>query len=228
MRVWIIAAAAIALTACATTPGATSAQAPPFSTPQTQAPAADLGVPAFPTAVDLPSGDYRLDPRHASVLFRIQHMGLSWFTARFETRDATLTLDPADPTRSHLTASIDASSVQTGIVNRNGERAFDHDIGRALGGETTPQITFNSTAIQRTGQYTARVTGDLTMNGQTHAATFDVTFDGGAVDPLRGAKQVLGFSGHAVIQRSQWGVNEWRSFTGDDVQIVIEAELVKS
>ncbi|WP_395645475.1 YceI family protein [Terricaulis sp.] len=227
MRVWIVAAASLALVSCATTPGATSAQAPPFTAPQAQTPAADVS-PTYPTAVDLPAGEYRLDPRHASVLFRIQHMGLSWFTARFETRDATLTLDPADPTRSHLTASVDATSVQTGITNQAGERSFDRSIGRALGAEASQQITFNSTAIQRTGQYTARVTGDLTMNGQTHPATFDVTFDGGAVDPLRGAKQVLGFSGHAVIQRSQWGVNEWRAFTSDEVQIVIEAELVKA
>lgn len=211
MRVWII-AAALALTGIA----------------MARAQTADLGLPSYPTAVDLPAGDYRLDPRHASVLFRIQHMGLSWFTARFETRDATLTLDPADPTRSRLTASVGAASVETGVLNRAGERDFDRDIGRALGAEATPQITFTSTAIERTGQNTARVTGDLTMNGQTHPATFEVTFQGDASDLLRGGKRVLGFSARATIQRSQWGVREWRAFTGDEVEIVIEAELVKA
>jgi polyisoprenoid-binding protein YceI len=97
-----------------------------------------------------------------------------------------------------------------------------------LGEETTPAISFVSTAIERTGEHSARVTGDLTMNGQTHPATLDVTFDGGTVDPLRGGAMVLGFSAHGVINRSQWGVGEWRAFTGDEVQFVIEAELVKA
>lgn len=213
----------LALCACASVEGSADAP-PPFTatTPTTDASA------AYPISVDLPAGSYRLDPRHATVLFRIRHMDLAWFTARFDTKDATLVLDPADPSRSQLTASIDATSVNTGILNPLGERNFDRSIARALGAEQTPQISFVSTAIERTGVHTGRVTGDLTMNGQTHPATLDVTFAGGAVDPLRGGNQVLGFSAHGQIDRTQWGVNQWRAFTGAEVQIVIEAELVRN
>jgi polyisoprenoid-binding protein YceI len=213
---------AIALSACAIASGAPD-QAPPFTGAAPVAVAAD-----YPIAVDLPAGSYRLDPRHASVVFRIRHMGLAWFTARFDGKAAALTLDPADPSRSQLRASVDADSVNTGVLNAEGERAFDRSIGRALGEDTTPTVSFTSTAIVRTGEHTARITGDLTMNGQTHPATLDATFDGGAVDPLRGGAQVLGFSAHGSINRSEWGVNEWRSFTGDEVQIVIEAEFVRT
>jgi polyisoprenoid-binding protein YceI len=216
---------AVALAACASASGAGD-QPPPFSgaaNPEAAAPSAD-----FPTAVDLPAGTYRLDPRHATVLFRVRHMQLAWFTARFDGKAATLQLDPADPSRSRLEASVEAGSVNTGVLNAQNERAFDRNIGRALGGEATPNITFTSTTIERTGQHTARVTGDLTMNGQTHPATLEVTFDGGAVDPLRGGAMVLGFSAHGVIDRSQWGVTQWQSFTGNDVQIVIEAEFIRS
>ena len=66
------------------------------------------------------------------------------------------------------------------------------------------------------------------MNGQTHPATLDVTFDGGRVDPLRGGNMVLGFSARGAIDRTQWGVNEWRAFTGSEVQIVIDGEFVRS
>lgn len=184
--------------------------------------------PSYQIAVDVPAGTYRLDPRHASVLFRIRHMGLAWFTARFDTKDATLELNRDDPAQSRLTASVDATSVNTGVLNREGERAFDRQIGNALGAERSPQIAFASTAIERTGERTARVTGDLTMNGQTHPAVLDVTFDGSTVDILRGANRVIGFSAVGEIDRAQWGVNEWGAFTGDDVQIVIEAEFVKS
>lgn len=225
MRAWII-AASLSLAACATTVGAGADQTPPFAAPAASAASAPAAA-NYPVAVDLPAGAYRLDPRHSSVLFRIQHMHMHWYTARFDSRDATLELNAQDPSQSRLQASIDANSVSTGLPNQN-NGAFDHSISRALGGERQQQITFTSTAMERTGQYTARVTGDLAMNGQTHPATLDVTFDGGAIDPLRGGKQVLGFSAHGVIDRSQWGVNEWSAFTGNDVQIVIEAEFVKT
>lgn len=185
-------------------------------------------APTYSVAVDLPAGDYRLDPRHASVLFRIRHQGLAWFTARFDTKDATLTLDPTDPSRSQLRASIDAGSVNTGVLSSQGERVFDQTIGRALGAQTTPTITFVSTSIERTGEHTGRITGDLTMNGQTHPATLDATFEGDTNDLLRGGSRVLGFSAQGTIDRTDWGINDWRAFTGSEVQIVIEAELVRS
>jgi polyisoprenoid-binding protein YceI len=224
MRAWII-AASLSLAACASTPGATT-QPPPFTSP-TAVETTTTAPANYPVAVDLPSGTYRLDPRHASVLFRIQHMHMHWYTARFDTKDATFELNAQDPSQSHLQASVDATSVSTGLpTQQNG--GFDRQIGRAIGSDTTPQITFTSTAIQRTGQFTAHVDGNLTMNGQTHPAALDVTFDGGAVDPLRGGSQVLGFSAHGSIDRSQWGVTQWGAFTGNDVQIVIEAELIRA
>ena len=220
----LVVALSLAAAGCVSAQGANDTQAP-FATVQPPAVATSTN---YPVAVDLPSGAYRLDPRHASVLFRIRHEGLAWFTARFDTKDATLDLNAADPAQSRLTASIDANSVNTGILNAQGERGFDRSIAGAIGAQATPQISFASTAIERTGQYTARVTGDLTMNGQTHPATFDVTFDGGKTDVLRGGAVAIGFSGHASIDRTQWGVTQWGPFTGNEVQIVIEAEFTHS
>jgi polyisoprenoid-binding protein YceI len=223
MRVFVL-TTALALAACAGASGAGD-QPPPFTSAAPQnAPVAAT----YPTAVDVPAGDYQLDQRHASVIFRIRHEGLAWFTARFDTKEASLTLDPADPTRSRLRASIDATSVNTGVLNAQGERAFDRSVARALGADASAAITFVSTSIERTGEHTGRIIGDLTMNGQTHPMTLDATFDGSAVDPLRRGATVLGFSAHGSINRSDWGVTEWRAFTGDEVQIVIEAELART
>jgi polyisoprenoid-binding protein YceI len=224
MRAFII-ALGLGLAACVSAQGATDTQSPfsgqqPPTQTQTQA-----QTPQNFTPIDLPAGTYRVDPRHTSVVFRIRHEGISWFTARFDTKDATLELNPANPAQSHLTASVDATSVNTGLTNTAGERGFDHSIGNAIGAQTTQQITFNSTAVERTGQNTARVTGDLTMNGQTHPAVLDVTFGGAHNDIVRGGAVAIGFSAHGVIDRSQWGVNQWTAFAGNDVQIVIETEF---
>ncbi len=203
--------------------GLLAVQAAPMASAQQTAPAA--APAAVSGAVDAPAGQYRSDPRHTSVLFRIQHEHLSWFTARFDTSAATLTFDPADPTHSVLDATVQAGSVNTNVLNSQGERAFDAQIGRALGSEAHPQITFHSTAIERDGN-AGRITGDLTMNGEVHPMTLDVTFQGAHLDVLRG-HTVLGFSAHGTLQRSQWKVDNWRQFAGDDVQLVIETEFVK-
>jgi polyisoprenoid-binding protein YceI len=212
-----------ALAACISIGGSRDRPAPFTAAPPVEANAGDYAI-----GVDLPSGDYRLDPRHASVIFRIRHMDLAWFTARFDDRMATLQLDPADPSRSRLTASVATESVNTGVLSDDGARNFDQAIGRAIGGAATPRITFVSTRIERTGEFTARVIGDLTMNGQTHPVTLNATFAGGRVDPLRGGAMVLGFSAYGEFDRSDWGVTQWSAFTGDTVQVVIEAEFTKS
>ena len=102
----LVFAAALSLAACVSAPGAQTSSTP-FITPAAAAPAAGA---SYPIAVDLPAGEYRNDPRHGSVTWRIRHEGLAWFTARFDTVQATLTLDPTDPSRSSLQASIDATS----------------------------------------------------------------------------------------------------------------------
>jgi polyisoprenoid-binding protein YceI len=227
MRAFIV-AALLVVSACASVQGA--ANAPPPFTDAAAAPsaAAPDGPANYAIPVDLPAGAYRLDPNHATVLFRIRHMELAWLTARFDDKDATLELDSNDPSRSRLSASVGAASVSSGVASQQGEGRFDHTLARVLGADTTPRISFTSTAIHRTGAHSAQVTGDLTLNGQTHPATLDVTFDGGRVDPLRGGSMVLGFSAHGSIDRSQWGVNNWSAFVGNEVQIVIEAELIKA
>jgi polyisoprenoid-binding protein YceI len=214
-----------ALAACAVVPGAPDRGAPFVQRGAVEAPRADGQVSA---PVDLPAGAYRLDPNHASVLFRIRHMDLAWFTGRFDTIAATLTLDAADPTLSELTASVGAASVNTGVLTAGGERHFDGVIARALGAPANAEIVLRSTRIERTGANDAVVTADLTLNGQTLPVTLNVTFDGARTDVLRGGAMVLGFSAHGLIDRTQWGVTQWREFTGEDVQIIIEAELVKA
>jgi polyisoprenoid-binding protein YceI len=227
MRAWIIGLSLAGLAACVSMKGAQTPQTP-FADPN--ATAAQTQSPAnYPIAADLPAGEYRLDPRHASVQFRIRHENqLAWFTARFNKRDATLTLNPADPSQSRLIASVDLNSIDTGLPDPADAAGFARSIADALGVTKTPIITFTSTSIRRTGQFTADITGDMIMNGDRHALVLHATFDGAVVDPLRGNKEVLGFSAYGTLNRSDWEATRWAVVAGDEVQIVIEAELVHS
>jgi polyisoprenoid-binding protein YceI len=208
----------LTLSACASAPNGTSSA--PLSPRLQNAPAAGN------MAIDVESGAYDLDPRHAGVIWRVLHQGLAWYSGRFNTLSAHLQFDANDPSRSTLEAHIDARSIDTDLPG--GAAEFNQTIANALGAQNAPDIVLRSTSIERTGARTGRIHADLTWNGQTHPVILDAAFNGATHDILRGGKAVIGFSATTRIDRTQWGVSEWRMFTSADVEIVIEAEFVKT
>ncbi|HVY83502.1 MAG TPA: YceI family protein [Caulobacterales bacterium] len=190
-----------------------------------------------------PAGTYALDPRHASVIWRVRHMGLSIYVGRFDGClasqgfncaqpgvSSTLTFDPQHPEQSSVNATIQVASVSTGLVGANGARDFDHDIANVLSDNgAAPTITFTSTSVTRTGPTTGLVAGNLSLHGQTHPATLEVTFQGGKSVLIRGGKHVLAFSGRTIINRNQWGAGSalFNQFASDETEIIINGEFVQ-
>ena len=228
----VILAAALLSAACATTtsnPQTVQEPAQPASIDGalTAPPAAlpmDDGASRDPA--DAPAGAYTLDPRHASVVWRVRHTGLGIYVGRFDTVTGTLDFNPTAPDQSSAQIVIDANSVSTGLLNNNGERAFDGEIANVLGADDAPEIRFTTTNAELTGANTGLLAGDLTLNGQTRAATFEVTFQGGKYVTLRG-KHVLAFSARTIINRRDWNVGSliFNQFAGDEVEILFEGEF---
>jgi polyisoprenoid-binding protein YceI len=74
-----------------------------------------LPAAAAPASIaDLQGGHYVLDPRHASVIARVSHMGVSLYTVRFDTLDGSFEYDPGHPERTHVQASVDPASLDVG------------------------------------------------------------------------------------------------------------------
>ena len=224
MRHTII-AAALLLGACASAP---SAEAP-------SAPVAEAG-PVIPfdatvsrNAAEASPGAYTLDGRHASLVFRLRHGGMALSTYRFDTLSGTLNFDPTAPANSSVNISIAANSVSTGILNQAGERGFDREIQAFIGAETTPNITFVSTSARTTGPTSGIVTGNLTMNGQTHPVDVEVNYHGWRFNEAR-QRHNIAFEGHAVIDRTQWGVQGGivDRVASREIEILIQAEFNKA
>lgn len=171
----------------------------------------------------LKEGGYALDPRHASLTFKINHGGYSQFVGRFERFDAALDFEAADVSASRVEAEIEIASLD--IAN--------DDFAETLTGPnwfdaaSFPAASFRSTLIEKTGDKTGRMTGDLTLRGVTAPVTLDVTFNGGANDILR-TGYVVGFSARGVFSRKTFGIDRFEGIVGDDVAIEIEAEFVKN
>lgn len=178
------------------------------------------------TLLTLPAGQYRLEKEHGSLLFRVKHLGLSWYTVRLASFDATLDFDPANPAASRITAIADVMSVR---ADHPTDKDWDARIGRdILKGSVFPQASFTSTHVEVTGPNAGRVTGDLTLMGVTRPITLDVAYNGGMdAAALYAGRAAVGFSARGALKRSDFGSTMYSQFVGDEVQLVIEAEFTR-
>jgi len=187
------------------------------------------------TATDitkLPAGTYTLDPTHASLTWKVNHLGLSHYTARFTKFDATLMLDPQNPVSATVSATIDPLSVQTDYPKPT-EKDFNKELAEGaqwLNGTKFPTMTFSSTQVVLTGEKTAQITGDLTMLGVTKPITLNATFNGGYAQKPFGAEGVaaVGFSATGTLKRSDWGLASYIPMVGDEVQFTLETEFASA
>lgn len=187
-------------------------------------PAAAQTVP-LPPKISAPSSHYVLDPAHVSVLWRIQHMGLERYTAKFTKIASTVDYDAADPTRSKLDVTIDAGSVHTDFPFAD-KKDFDAEIRGFIGAAANPQIHFISRSITRTGPSRGVIAGDLTLNGVTRPITLQAVWDGAILSPITKIP-VFGISATGVVKRSDFGVNALIPLISDDIELRIEAEYDK-
>ena len=213
-------AGAVAVLAACSPPAAKKAEAPP-------APAA--APAATPAAPQVPAGDYKLDPAHANLEFKVNHLGFSHYTARFTDFDASLKFDPANPSASSVEATIDPKS----LTLPTPPAGFKDELtGKAwLDAAQYPAITFRSTKVEVTGASTAKVTGDFTLHGVTKPVVLDATFNGGYAGHPMDPHARIGFSAHGVFKRSDFGIGFGVPAPGttmgvsDEVDVSIEAEF---
>ena len=126
---------------------------------------------------------------HASINFKASHLGFSWLLGRFDDFEGTFDFDPENPEASKVEVEIDTAS-----VNSNHEARDKHlRSGDFLNVDAHPKATFKSTKVEVTGEKTAKITGDFTLNGVTKPLTLDVEYIGGGKDPWGGHRQ--GFMG---------------------------------
>ena len=188
------------------------------------------GAAAF-TAPDLLPGTYRLDPDHTTVLFRVDHVGMSNFTGQFGKIDGSLVLDPGSPAASSIVAEIDAGSLKTNVQVSPG---FDKTLTGPewLDAGAHPKISFKSTKVTMTGPDTADIAGDFTLKGVTKSIVLRAKFnDGYKPNAMDGAR--VGFSATTSFKRSDFGISYGIPAPGskmgvsDEVEVIIETEFTQ-
>ncbi|MBV57180.1 MAG: YceI family protein [Pseudohongiellaceae bacterium] len=181
-----------------------------------------LLTPDFNTEItELRAGQYTIDSDHASVLWKINHLGFSTFIGRFNDIEASLDFDPEN---------IENSSVEV-IINTTGLDINNPEFAEELRGsnwfdvENFPQAVYRTTSFLESNENTFVFEGELTLLGVTAPVTLNVVFNGGGRNFLT-RKYTLGFSGSANFQRSVFGLSRFTSFgVGDDINLEIHIEF---
>jgi polyisoprenoid-binding protein YceI len=197
------------------------------SKPAEKAPAAPPA--AAPVKVEIPAGDYTLDPEHSTVLFKLSHLGFSNYTAQFAKFEAKLTLDPANLEAAHIEVMVDPRSLS---LPSPPEGFKDELLGDGwLDASRYSTITYKSTHIQPTGPDSALITGDLSLHGVTKPLVLQAKFNGGYAGHPMDPHARAGFSATGAFKRSDFGMAFGVPAPGtkmgvsDEVQVVIETEF---
>ncbi len=170
---------------------------------------------------------WQIDNAHSSVQFSVRHMMITNVRGEFGQFSGDINLNEEDPTKSTVKVQIETASINTREQRRDDHlRSADF-----FDAATYPQMTFASKKVTRTGDKTARMTGDLTIKDQTREVVLDVEFEGQGKNPW--GVTVAGFNAKGKINRKDFGLN-WNValetggwLVGDDINIAIELEVVK-
>lgn len=176
----------------------------------------------------MPSGLYKLDKTHASLVWKVSHLGLSDYTARFTSFDADLFFNAQDPATSKLKVTIDPTSIKTDYPNPE-QKDFDAQLVKEkswFNAEQFPEIKFTSTKVTKTGDNTGIVKGNLTFLGVTKSISLDVIFNKAIGNHPFANKPAIGFSATTSLNRSDYGMNTYIPNIGDSVDVIIEAEFL--
>jgi polyisoprenoid-binding protein YceI len=167
---------------------------------------------------------WNIDKNHTAVEFVATHMMFTKVRGKFEALEGTISYDPANVAASKVNVTIDASSITTGVGDRDNHLKSPDFLDVA----NFPTLTFVSTKVEPTGDGKAKVTGDLTIRGTTRSVTLDATFEGTGKNPW--GVEVAGFSGTTKINREDWGLT-WNAvletgglLVSKDVQINLEVQ----
>ncbi|WP_148862543.1 YceI family protein [Marinobacter fonticola] len=172
-------------------------------------------VPAYAEPIE-----FTIDPEHFSISFAVNHLGYASVLGFFTEAEGHFAYDEETGEFGAGKVVVQSDSVFTDNDDRD-EHLRGDDF---LNAEEYPDIVFEFTDFTKKGDKEGVLAGDLTMLGQTHPVSLDVTLNKTAEYPFGHGKYTLGLSATTTIQRSEWGMDYGLDMVGDDVHLRFELE----
>lgn len=182
-----------------------------------------LGLIALPFVLLAQLGQaasYVIDTKgaHAFINFKIQHLGYSWLTGRFNTFEGSFDYDAKAPEKSRIEVTIKTNSIDSNHAERD-----KHLKGKDfLNVGKYPTAKFVSTKYTAKDAETGTLTGKFTLHGVTKTINIDVQKIGEGADPWGGYR--VGFEGTTRIKLADYGItyNLGPKSTHVDLELLIE------
>ncbi len=170
---------------------------------------------------------WTLDPAHSSISFSGKHMLVATVRGRFLSWEVEANIDEKNLANSRGTVRIDATSLDTGVEQRDNHlRSADF-----FDSENHPEIVFQVKRVEPVGEG-YRLVGNLTIRGVTHEVALSGELDGPIDDPWGGKR--VGLSAEGKLNRKDWGL-DWNVplsaggiLVSDQIKFAIDAELVQA
>jgi len=183
-----------------------------------------LGAALFSASAALAEAEkYMLDASHSQIVFSYDHLGFSTTWGMFSGFEGEIMFDQANPAASSVSVSMPVESMLTGWEGR-----FQHFMSKDFFDAADDEmVSFASTGIEVTGETTAKITGDLTLNGVTKPVVLDAVLNKTGDHPMAN-KPWAGSSATTSVLRSDFGLGMFAPYVSDEVAIQISIEAMKA
>lgn len=169
------------------------------------------------------AAEYKIDKegQHAFVNFKISHLGYSWLYGTFNDFDGAFSFDAAKPEESKVQVELKTASVDSNHAERDKHlRSADFlNVGKH------PTASFASTGVKSTGEGTADISGNLTLNGVTKPVVIAAKFIGEGQDPWGGYR--AGFEGSTKLKLKDFDIQKDLGPASSEVELIISVEGVR-
>ena len=183
-------------------------------------------VAPFASAVAAAPVAYELNPGHSQLLFTYDHAGFSTTYGMYSGFTGSVMYDAGDPANSSVNVTFPAEEMITGWDARSGHFLQSDDFFK-LG--DFPDVTFASTGIEVTGEGTAIITGDLTLNGVTKSVALDAVLNAETAEypfpPYQG-KPAIGVDATVTLSRTDYDLGMFAPFIPEEIPVAISIEAV--
>ncbi len=186
-----------------------------------------LGAILFVATGSVHAGTWKMDRSHSQVTFSVSHMVISEVTGVFKEFDITFMSEKEDLTDTKVEATIKTGSIDTGSERRDNHVRSDD----FLNVEKFPEMKFKSTNVEKTGQDTYKITGDLTIRDIIKSVVLDTKYRGSIKDAMGNTR--IAFKATTTIDRFEFGTT-WNKaietgglVAGKDIQVTLLMEFTK-
>lgn len=169
------------------------------------------------------AAEYKVDPSHTSILFKVSHLGFSNTYGMFPNAEGMIKFDEVKPENSSLEVSVKVADVNTHDKKRD-----DHLRGPDFfNAKQFPKITVKSKSFKKISDKKYEVVADFNMHGETKTMTFVFDLLKTGKDPWGNSR--IGAETKFTVKRSDFKMTYMNKpgELGDDVEMVVSMEGVK-